>query len=243
MKSYENPCVYAIMITGKDRKRIMFARLIGIKNFDGQDYPNKKMIIVNHGDTPVLENPRNDIYELMVEKGDMTSGDLRNLALELVPINGCWITFDDDDNRVNNYLSFMVNTLLETKSIAVFLKNRLEYNLANGFTFKSHFSYGNTHILCIKLDRLRYTSVNTLEDVNLQKDIKSFKKKYVAIDNDPKMYIRIIHQNNTSPFALDSRDHIMNFASTSYYKESNASEDEKEFAQKVIKDKYGFFLY
>lgn len=238
-----DPTVYALMVTGKDERRVAFARLIGIKNFDMQDYKNKKMIIVNHGNARVLTKARPDIYELMVEKGDMTLGDLRNLALELVPINAISVCWDDDDYRVPNYISFMVNKLLSTKSIAVFLKNRLEYNLANGFTFKSHFGYGNTHIMSIKLDRLRYTSVNTLEDVNLQKDIKSFHKKYVAVDNDPRMYIRIIHQNNTSPFALDSRDHVVKYASTSYYKESEATEEEKEYAKDIIHKHYQFFLY
>lgn len=238
------PPVYCLMVTGKDEKRLAYARLIGIRNFDLQDYPNKHMIIVNHGKKPVLENPRKDIYEIMVEKGpDTTLGDLRNISLDLVPLNACFSIFDDDDWRLPNYISFMVDTLLKTNSIAVFMKNRLEYNLANGYTFKSHFKNGNTHILAIKLDRLRYTPVDTLEDVHLQENIASFEKKYTAIENDPKMYIRIIHQNNTSPFATDNRADIVNFNSNGNYWESKANEEEKTYVSMVVKERYSFFLY
>ena len=156
------PPVYAILVTGKDEKRIAYSRLIGIKNFDMQDYPNKKMIVVNHHDIPVLTKPRDDIYELQVSKGNMTLGDLRNIAFELVPLNAISVTWDDDDFRKPNYISFMLDKLISTKSIAVFLKNRLEYNLANDYIFKSHFDDGNTHVMCVKLDRLRYLSKDTL---------------------------------------------------------------------------------
>ena len=238
-----NPFVYAIMITGKDERRAAFARLIGIRNFEMQDYKNKKMIIINHGTIPIIEKQNDKIHELIVEKGDMTLGDLRNLALDLVPLNAIWYVHDDDDWRVPNYISFMIDKLLSTKSIAVFLKNRLEYNLANKFTFKSYFDYGNTHIMCIKLDRLRYMRKDTLEDTELQRDIQSFKRKYLAIDNDPKMYIRIIHQNNTSPFAIDSRNDVVKYADSSYYKEFDASPEQKKYAADIVQKHYGFFLY
>lgn len=238
------PPVYCLMVTGKDEKRLAYARQIGIANFDLQDYPNKHMIIVNHGKKPVLDRPQDNIYEIMVEKGpDMTLGDLRNISLDLVPLNACFSIFDDDDWRVPNYLSFLVDHMLKTHSIAVFLKNRIEYNLANGYTFRSHFRNGNTHILAMKLDRLRYTSVDTLEDVHLQEDIASFKKKYTAIDNDPRMYVRIIHQNNTSPFATDNRADIVRYSPNGNYWESEASSEEKDYAAKIARERYSFFLY
>lgn len=235
--------VYCLMVTGKDDRRIAYARLIGIPNFDEQTYPNKKMIIVNHGDKPVLNAPRDDVYELRVEKGDMTLGDLRNLSLDLVPLNALWICWDDDDTRERDYLSSMASALFEHRAIAVFAKNRLEINLANGYTFKSRFERGNTHILCMKLDRLRYLSKDTLEDVLLQDHITSFNKKYVAIENDPRAYVRIIHQNNTSPFAKDDRDSIVEYANQSNYSELEASDEEKAYAARVVRERYGFFLY
>ena len=237
------PLVTACMITGKDDKRVIFARLIGLKNFNMQTYKNKQLIIINHGKTPIMLKPQDNVYEMMVEKGNMTLGDLRNLSLELVPLNALWYTHDDDDFRSPDYIQFMVDKLLETKSIAVFMKNRLEYNLANNFIFNSHFDKGNTHIMCIKLDRLRYINKDTLEDVNLQEDIRGFNKKYTAIDNDPKMYIRIIHQNNTSPYAVDSRTDVIEYSNDSYYKESEAKKEDKTYAEEIIKKHYGFFLY
>jgi hypothetical protein len=231
------------MITGKDENRVMFARLIGLKNFNEQIYKNKRLIIVNHGKIPIMTGPQENVYEIIIDKGDMTLGDLRNYAFDLVPINELVCIFDDDDWRKPDYIEFMVSKLLKTKSIAVFMKNRMEYNLANGFTFKSQFKDGNTHIMCIKLDRLRYTSLDTLEDVLLKKDLQSFKKKYTAIDNDPTMYIRIIHQNNTSPYAKDNRTEIINYPKNGNYQEYNSTEEEKTYVAGIIKQYYGFFLY
>lgn len=239
----EYPDVYALLVTGKDEKRSLYARVIGLKTFNNQTYEKKHMIIINHGTKPVMVYPQKNVYELMVDKGNMSLGDLRNLSLELVPMNAVFYIHDDDDYRPNNYIQYMIDHLLQTKSIAVFLKNRLEYNLANGFTFKSSFDNGNTHIMCIKIDRLRYLDKNTLEDVELQKDIKSFKKKYHAIDNDPKMYLRIIHQNNTSPHVSDERKSIVKYSDKSYYKEYEVTKDEKEYVDKIIKEFYGIFLY
>ena len=241
MKS--SPAVYGIMVTGKDEQRIAYARLIGLKNFEMQTYTNKHLIIVNHGTKPVLTHQVSNVYELMVDKTNFTLGDLRNLALQLVPLNAIWYVHDDDDFRSANYIEFMVSNLLKNKAIAVFLKNRMEYNLANGYTFKSGFAYGNTHIMCIKLERLQYMSKDTLEDTRLQTDIQSFKKKYVSIDNDPKMYVRVIHQNNTSPFAHDSRADIVKYNPSSYYQEYEATDDEKAYVKSIIAQHYKFFSY
>jgi hypothetical protein len=239
----QTPPVYALMISGKDSKRLMYARLIGIKNFESQTYKNKHMIIINHGSVSILDQPKDNIYEVMINKGNMTLGDLRNLSLEMVPLNAIYYICDDDDWRTSNYIEYMVNELLKTKSIAVFLKNRIEYNLANGYTFNSHFTMGNTHIMSIKLDRLRYMSKDTLEDTGLQSEIASFKKKFTAIDNDPKMYIRIIHENNTSPFATDDRDSITKYDDDGNYREYESTDSEKKYASEIVKIHYGFFLY
>lgn len=238
-----SPTIYAIMITGKDERRISFARLIGIKNFDTQTYKNKKMIIINHGVLPVLTSPRKDIYELMVNKGPMTLGDLRNIALELVPYNNISLVWDDDDWRSPDYMQHMIKHLLSSKSMAVFMKNRLEYNLANGYTFRSSFSTGNTHVMMLKVDKMRYMPKDTLEDTHLQSNIKEMKKKYLALENDPRMYVRIIHQNNTSPFASDARNDIVKYSPSFYYQEHNATSEQKDYATDTINKHYGFFKY
>lgn len=236
------PRVYCLLITGKDTKRIAYSRLIGVKNFYVQTYPHKTLIIVNHGTEPVLLQPHENVYEMRVEKGDMTLGDLRNLSLDLVPMNGVFCIFDDDDWRSPDYLSIMIDALISSKSVAVFLKNRLEYNLQKHYCFVSHFEQGNTHILGYKIERLRYTSKDTLEDTNLQYDLKSFGKKFLALDNDPKMYLRIIHDNNTSPHARMNPESITVYSKDSYYKESEASPDQTAYAKSIIKTRYSFFL-
>lgn len=233
-----NPCVYAIMITGKDQKRVMFSRFIGLKNFNMQTYKNKKLIIINHGDIPVMTQKQDNVYEIKINKRNMTLGDLRNFSLTLIPLNAISLTFDDDDWRVPTYIEFMLDTLLKTKSTAVFMKNRLEYNLTNGFSYRSFFDYGSTHMMCIKLEKLQYLSKDTLEDIQLQSDLKSFNKKYTAIDNDPKMYLRIIHENNTSPNAAETKNSLIKVSDDSYYKEFDIDVDNKAYIDKIIRDYY-----
>ena len=203
-----------------------------------QTYTNKKLIIINHGNIPVMVQKQDNVHEIKINKGNMTLGDLRNFSLSLIPLNAISLTFDDDDWRSPNYMEFMVDTLLKTKSTAVFMKNRVEYNLTNGFSYRSSFDYGSTHMMCIKIDKLQYLSKDTLEDIQLQSDLKSFNKKYTAIDNDPTMYLRIIHENNTSPNAAETKNSLIKVSDNSYYKEYDIETDNKAYIDKIIRDYY-----
>jgi hypothetical protein len=223
------------MITNSD-KRLKFAREVGIRNFEQQDYLNKRMIIVNHGKTKVLENqtyPK--YYELMVNKTNLSLGDLRNLSLELVPLNSIYVIWDDDDIRTPNYISYLVDKLLKERAFAIFIKYRIEYILPTGYSYIHKFENGTTHIMSWKLDKLRYLDLNTLEDVNLQDDLSRFHKKYIRLDNDPKMYLRVNHGSNTSPFALPNRTSISPNNPLSMYKEYEISPEDKAYADAMIK--------
>lgn len=239
-----NPPVYCLLVTGKDSQRLEFARKVAIPNFNQQTYPNKFMIIVNHIDSreKVLTKSQRNIHEVLINKQNFTLGDLRNYSMELVPLGALFYTFDDDDTRHPKYLEIMVNALVKEKAIACFMKNRMEYNIKNGYTFKSHFKYGNTHVLCYKIDRLRFMDLDTLEDVRLQDDLASFHKKYVALDNDPRMYIRIIHGSNTSPFATTDRETIRRPNRFSGYSESEATPDEKAYVATIVKKNYSWLV-
>lgn len=232
------PEVYALMITGKDEKRIKFARDIGVPNFDEQTYKNKKMIIINENNTKVLTQPRADIYELQINRNNLSLGDMRNLSLEMVPLNAVFYIHDDDDYRPAHYLKYLVTELLKQKAFAVFIKNRLEYNLANGYMFKHRFENGTTHLLCRKLDKLRYLNKDTLEDTELVHDLSKFKKKYIILENDSRMYLRIIHGDNTSPFAVSSRNSIKAYDRNDPYKEFEVNEIERKYVKNIISKYY-----
>ena len=135
----------------------------------------------------------------------------------------------------------MHDTLVYNRADAVFIKRRIEYNLANNFCFISEFSNGTTHIFARKLDNLRYLNINTLEDVNLQEDLIKNKKKFIVIENSPQMYIRIIHNNNTSPYATQYRNKIDIYSDDSNYKEFSITSEYKNYADDIILKHYKNF--
>lgn len=224
------------MITGKSDDRAWYAINIGIRNFNMQNYTKKILIIVNHGKK--LDIQQDNIIQYTFPKNNMTLGTLRNYSLEKVPYNGIYCIWDDDDFRPHNYLSIMHHALKYNNVDAVFIKNRTEFNLVSGFSFTSRFENGTTHIFARKLDVLKYNNVDTLEDTDLQKDLIKYKKKYITLDNSPQMYIRIIHGNNTSPYAVTDRNKITNYDKSSTYKEFDISTVDKEYVNNIIKTYY-----
>lgn len=208
----QSACIYCIMITGKDDQRLRWARL-AVENFKSQDYPNKRLIIINHSknlNNRVLTN--NDgtdgIVEIHVEKSPtMLLGHMRNMALELVPFNALWTPWDDDDIRAPNYLSFLAKHMTSLHH-AVAFTDRMEVNLQNKFVWRVSLKpNGTVHILCRASDkRVRYLLRDTMEDVNLHRDILRLGHQInVVQDNDPTLYIRLVHGNNTSLYVDPNR--------------------------------------
>ena len=167
--------IYCLMITGKSDERLWFAKNIGIPNFNMQKYSNKYLIIINHGTHIDIDQP--NIIQHTFPRDSMTLGTLRNFSLEKVPYNGLYCIWDDDDFRPYDFLSIMYDTIMYNKADAIFIKKRIEYNIANNFCFISEFENGTTHIFARKLDILKYINIDTLEDTELQKDLLNYKKK------------------------------------------------------------------
>ena len=227
------PPVYAIMITNTD-KRLDIAKKVGMRNFIEQTYFNKHLIVVNHGKVKLLKN-QSDRYELMIEKNDLSLGDMRNLALDLVPMNSIWYVHDDDDIRPNDYVSFLVKKLLDSKATAVFIKYRIEYIMPTAFVYVHKFENGTTHVMMRKIDKFKYLDEDTLEDVMIQDHLGKFKQKYITLDNDPKLYIRLNHYDNTSPFASEIKSSIGINNPLSNYKEYEISDKDKDYAHRMVK--------
>ena len=193
--------VYAIMVTGKTNERMRFARM-AIQNFKDQTYPNKKLIILNHHPSHVLVHaPDPNILEVRIDKTPMlTLGGLRNMALNMVPIDALWTPWDDDDLRAPHFLAYLVKHLRH-EDYAVSFANRLEVNLTNGFVWGVTLrGQGTVHILSRAYDRrINYLDKDTMEDVNLYKDITRYGHTIrVITDNDPALYVRTVHGDNTS---------------------------------------------
>lgn len=233
-------CINCLMITGKDDDRYKFVN-ISILNFKKQTYQNKKLLILNHGNKKLNINDKN-IIEININNSFITLGDMRNYALTLVPYNSLWITWDDDDWRSDNYLEILYNELYNGNYDAVFIKNRIDYNLNNLFSYECSFKNGMPIFLSKKIENINYLSLNSLEDVNLQDNLKNKKIKIKIIDNDPKLYIRTLHTNNTSLYVDNNKKDIVNYADQSNYKEYNINKTNKEYSDLIIKQYFYFFL-
>jgi hypothetical protein len=219
--------IYCLMITGKDDTRYKFARG-SVQNFLNQTYSSKYLIIINHNKNKLTSGIHKNIFEFYINKQNFTLGDLRNFSLMLVPFNAYFCIWDDDDLRSNDYLQKLWNHIRWNCADAIFLKNRYDYNIKNNFFWKSTFYNGMPPLLCRKNDKLRYISRDTLEDQNLQRDLRKYKWKYVVYDNDPSMYIRTIHGNNTSPYIDNSRNDIEIYSEDSNYQESRVTQEIKK---------------
>lgn len=224
--------IYCIMVTGKDMQRYKFAN-ISITNFKRQTYENKKLIILNHGDQDIIHENNSDIIEIKINKEHFTLGDIRNFGLNLVPLNSLWITWDDDDWRSDNFLKILYSHLKDND--VVFIKNRLEYNLNNKFIFKSHFSNGMPFFLSRKIEIIEYLSKDSLEDIQMYDEYSNNDFKIKIIDNDPRMYIRIIHTNNSSLYVEQEKNNITLYSDDSKYTETNPGEEEIKYCFNIIK--------
>lgn len=221
--------IFAIMVTNESRNRFVPR---SIQSFLEQTYLDRHLIILNHGKTRYLDNKSREMTEIMCERSDMTLGDLRNLALAFVPINAYWITWDDDDLRSKQYFDYLVREI--GNNDALFLRNRMEINLKNDYIFRSWFRYGSPHFLCKNLGNVKYLSKNSLEDVDLYRDLLKSKKKIKIVNNDPMIYIRIIHGSNTSLYVDNNKNKIVDYSVGSNYRECEPDLDEVKNVLNII---------
>jgi hypothetical protein len=164
----------------------------------------------------------------------MTLGDMRNFSLEMVPFNGLWTVWDDDDWRHDRYLELLYKNMVEKKADAVFFMNRLDFNLNNGFTYRCKFSKGMPFLLSKKADVIRYLSKDSLEDIRLYNDLELHGMNTSVINNDPRWYIRTIHGTNTSLYVDNAKKSIVLYNDDSQYHEFDATEKERTYARKII---------
>jgi hypothetical protein len=205
------PPVYAIMITGKDACRLEFAKQ-SIKNFHEQDYAGvKRLVIINHGhERCTRDDTKPDIFEFQVEKGAMTLGDLRNIALELVPIDALWTVWDDDDYRSPRYISTLQTCMHRSRADAVVFTTRTEYNHNTGLVWKMTLNSGFVTVLAKQDKRIKYQSVDSMEDVDLVATLRRLKKvatlETELVGDD--FYIRVVHIGNTSRYVNKTKETV-----------------------------------
>jgi hypothetical protein len=224
--------IYCLMITGYTPTRRKFA-LNSIQNWFNQTYSKKKLILLNQSKNKLMNQENENILELYIDNTEKTLGEIRNIALDLVPPNAYWTTWDDDDWRNEKYLQIMMNTLLYNNADMVMYTNRYEYNINSKFAFKSTLHTGFPIFFARKDDTLRYDNIKTLEDVKVKEYAIKHMKTYIY-ENNPNMYIRLIHNDNTSPYVDQNKNKIKVYSRQNVYEEHTVSKKEKEFIVKKI---------
>lgn len=216
--------IYCILITGKSKCRTYMA-YCSIANFLEQSYARKKLIIINHGKIPLIKRDTtlqheidldikdfpvvNNIYEFMIDKHNgITLGDLRNIALELVPPDALWTTWDDDDYRHKNYLKILKNVMDDNNADTVVFTRRYEFNNVSSFVWEMNLKSGFVFVLSRKDKRIKYKSKDTMEDTDIINLCRKYGKIHI-FDNKPSLYIRMVHGNNTSLYVNNDKSRII----------------------------------
>ena len=180
------------MITGMHPSRYALAR-VAIRCFQDQSYPNKELLIINHG----IESLASDdarVVELRFQKKPWdTVGDLRNLGLKYAT-GDFLISWDDDDWHHPKRIEVQMSA--QTGDAAVFLRKRIHYSLLNQAACYVDFPHGAlATILHPRNVECRYPSLIRNSDTEFANQFK----RRIAIDNDAELYVRFYHGQNLWP--------------------------------------------
>jgi hypothetical protein len=227
--------VYCLMITGQTDMRRSYAK-ISIKNFLEQSYANKNLIILNQSNVSLLSREHTNILEVYIDEPH-SLGTLRNISLQFVPPNAIWTTWDDDDWRHTHYLTTMIS-IFDTKEIEFMMfQNRLEYNVRTKFMFRTKMKYGTMIFFAKQNPFLTYSDKDVLEDIEL-KQFALENLKYYIYNNDPKMYLRLIHQANTSVYVDPKKHKLKKNQNAKTYFEFDVSEVDSRYINNIISKEY-----
>lgn len=211
--SWRKPKVSALMITGKNPERYPLAR-VSLDCFFDQTWPNKEMVIINHGTEKVcsVSDPR--VKEVFVEKGPgITLGDMRNWSIENSTGDWC-MTWDDDDWHHPTRMQNQMANARERHIITYMWQVRCA--LTNNCAFYDKMPTGQQmSVMYERSTPARYLSLEVREDTQF---MEWFSGKVVCVDNhvgnigcDPTQYVRFYHGRNIWDFG-----HMMNGSDAQY---------------------------
>lgn len=219
------------MITGNEEREKLVN--MSIKNFRDQTYKYKHLVIINHGSNTYNDGSMFNVTEIHVSKASKTLGDLRNLAFNYVPANGLFCVWDDDDYRSGNFLEFMFDNMTLNGAKGVCITRRLEYNLNNGFAYETMYNRGIVHVLATKHYLVKYDSKDSMEDLKLVSNMKRAYNVHFMYDNDPRMYVRLVHGDNTSRYVNPNKKTFVVTDESSDWKEFPLRPEYKQYIEKV----------
>jgi hypothetical protein len=223
------------MITGYQEDRKPFAS-VSVQNFHEQSYQNKHLIIFNQSKTSVVDGERDNVLELFIDT--MVLGKLRNMALEFVPPNAIWTSWDDDDYRHPSYLETFMTIFTQNNTIDFLLfQNRLEYNFKTKFAFKMTLKSGFMTFFSKRINRLKYDEISSMEDVIVKKTaLENY--NYVVINNDPRLYLRFTHGSNTSKYVNPNKNSLKDTREHKDYFEKDVNSTERKYIAEILSNYY-----
>lgn len=228
--------VYCLMLTGHIESRRPYA-LNSIRNFKDQTYTNKHLIIINQSKKKLLTHPYHNILEVYVNNENKNLGELRNISLQFVPPKSIWTTWDDDDWRNSKYISIMIQEMYRYNVDFLMFQNRVEYNINNNFLFISQLKSGFMTFFCVQNPFIKFEHISTLEDVKV-KEYALKNLSYYIIDNNPLLYIRLIHNSNTSKYVDPKKSKLTNTYKNKIYFEKELTKNENTFVNNIISKYY-----
>lgn len=189
MLIYRRPLVSAVMITGKSNARLPMASL-AVTQFQRQTYEETELIIVNTG-RDALYRPARNITEIKLPQGQLSLGELRNIALDHA--SGEWvIQWDDDDVHHPDRISYQMSHVSGTQPQVLLYQTRLDLRTGESFCFSDPLGIAGT-ILHPRTE-LRYPAMAKSEDAVFSKSLGARPlNNYDRHD----IYIRLFHGLNT----------------------------------------------
>jgi len=199
------PLITAVMPTRGDDLRHKYAR-VAINCFLNQTYPNKELVILNHGRPMFVETaPPENVREIMVQRPP-TLGELRNLAFEYVR-GEYFMTFDDDDWHHPLRMSTQYEELRHKKREACILKYYLTLDMLTGVGFvracASRTCGGCCNTIMAKINYYRYPALERHED-GVFAGYYTQRGQLAIHSSTPGLYVRTCHTENVS-----GRGHIL----------------------------------
>lgn len=241
-QSYIPHEVYCLMVTSNDEHRKPYGR-VSVQNFLEQTYSRKHLVIVNLSEDPILsKEQRGDdrLLEVFVKRNGLSLGTIRNISLELVPPNAWWTLWDDDDWRIDSYLQKLVDW---SKGYDfVMIQNRIEFNTLNGYNYVLTLRSGLMSFFAKRIPALRYENLNTKEDV-LIKSTALKELRCNIVDNAPTLYLRMIHNTNTSPYVNLSKNSLRDTSKHKDYFERDLQTNEWNYLDKILSTKYKYVIF
>ena len=192
---------------------------MAIKSFLSQTYAAKELLILNHGDVPLLQESHPLITEHVIpmkasgegaalkftcsSKGikGLRLGDLRNSLYDRCK-PGWVIQWDDDDFSSADRITYQMAHRIQGHCVV--LANQIRYSFVSGSAF-AHREPGDgiagTILFRSPLEYL-YLPISRHEDSTFY--LRNFGHKRVILDNPPSLYVRLHHGSNIS-----GEQHIM----------------------------------